>query len=92
MVLGMNSSVHGGQICKDVVLSLGSITIVQDFLPVSLGTADVILGVNWLETLGDVTSNPQTLHLSFTVDGSKVVHGDPSLVRSQVTLKSLIKA
>lgn len=39
------------------MLSLGSITIVQDFLPIALGTTDVILGVKWLETLGDVTSN-----------------------------------
>lgn len=41
------------------MLLLGSITIVQDFLPISLGTVDVILGVQWLETLEDVTNNHQ---------------------------------
>lgn len=65
----------------------------QDFLSIDLGTTDVILGVKWLETLGDVTSNHHSLQLSFMLNGSKVVlQGDPSLVRSQVTLKSLIKA
>lgn len=92
IILGTGSSVRGVEICKNVVLSLGTIIVMQDFLLIELGTANVILGVKWLETLGDVTSNHRSLQLSFTLNGSKVVlQGDPSLVRSQVTLKTLIK-
>lgn len=73
------------------MLTLGLITIIQDFLPLNLGSTDVILGVQWLAILGDVTSNHLNLKMCFVLGKSSIVlQGDPTLVRSQVTLKSLI--
>lgn len=56
IILGTGVSVRCTEICKDVVLSLGTITIIQDFLPINLATIGVILGVQWLATL--VTLRP----------------------------------
>lgn len=51
IMLGTRQSVWATGICKGVVLNLPSLTIVNDFFPLSLGSADVILGVQWLMTL-----------------------------------------
>lgn len=45
IMLGTGQSFQATGICKGVVLNLSSLTIVNDFFPLSLGSADVILGV-----------------------------------------------
>lgn len=43
VLMGTGLSVRGGGICKGVTVSLPSIDIVDDFLPLQLGCTDVIL-------------------------------------------------
>lgn len=44
--LGNGETVKGTGVCKDVAIQLnGGIVVREDFLPLSLGTTDVILGI-----------------------------------------------
>ena len=43
--MGTGLSVKGEGICKGVVLQLQNIEIVQDFLPLQLGSVGIILGM-----------------------------------------------
>lgn len=52
-----------------------------------------MLGIEWLETLGDIQANFKTLTLKFEIEGqTQVVRGDPSLCKSVASLKNLFKA
>lgn len=67
--------------------------VVEDFLPLTLGNSDIILGVQWLEKLGAVTTNWKTQVMTFNVDNKLVtLKGDPSLARSRVSLKTIIRS
>lgn len=91
--LGDGQAVKGAGICKGVLLQLpGGLVVEEDFLPLGLGNSDVILGVQWLETLGTVVSNWKTQEMAFEMRGNKYkLKGDPSLARSKVSLKAIMK-
>lgn len=74
------------------MVSLPNIDVVEDFLPLKLGCTDVILGMKCLETLGRMELNWGTLTMHFKAGGETIVlQGDPSLDKTQVTLKSSVK-
>lgn len=61
VALGNGEAVKGKGVCRKVMLELeGGIGVEDDFLPLELGNSDVILGVQWLEKLGVVTTNWKT--------------------------------
>ncbi|XP_031278388.1 uncharacterized protein LOC116136865 [Pistacia vera] len=43
--------------CKAVRLEVQRVQIIQDFFPFDMSSADVVLGMAWLETLGETTMN-----------------------------------
>ena len=55
--MGTGHSVHGQGVCKGVFLALTGMEVIDDFLPLELGSSDVILGMQWLRTLGTTTVN-----------------------------------
>ena len=60
------------------------------FLPLELGSVDVILGMKWLESLGGMQVDWRNLTMRFQVGGvSVIIQGDPSLSTSLVSLKTL---
>lgn len=79
--------------CKGVLLYVQGVCIKEDFLPLMmLGTSDFILGIQWLETLGPVTTNWKTQHMKFQLEGQWVtLKGDPSLERAQISLKNKVR-
>lgn len=92
VLMGTGLTVKGEGMCKGVVLTLQNIEIVEDFLPLELGSADVILGMQWLETLGGMQVNWRTLTMKFRIRGTAVtLQGDPSLSSSSVSLKAMLK-
>lgn len=92
VVLGTGDSVRAAGVCKNVVLTMGDITIVQDFLPLPLGSADIILSVAWLETLGKIQFDYRLSVMDFQL-GEWQVHlkGDRGLVKSHISLKSMMR-
>ncbi|XP_074356373.1 uncharacterized protein LOC141696084 [Apium graveolens] len=93
VALGNGEMVKGTGVCRKLSVHLADCVVVcDDFLPLELGSTDVILGIQWLETLGPMVTNWRTQVMKFEMGGSKVtLVGDPSLVRSKITLKAMIK-
>jgi hypothetical protein len=54
-------------------LTLGRNDLAQDFYVMDLPDTNIILGVQWLSTLGLVTTNYKTMEMSFTDENGKKV-------------------
>lgn len=57
VVMGTGMAVRGKRICKGVIVEMQGLTVVEDFLPLTLGSTDVILRMQWLGTLGTMKAN-----------------------------------
>lgn len=57
--LGDGRCLQTSGLCKDLSINLGPFTISLDCYVFPLGGVDVILGISWLETLGNVKMNWQ---------------------------------
>jgi hypothetical protein len=58
----------------DLEIKLGYYTIRDTFYLVDLSDTDMVLGVQWLITLGKITTNYQTLEMGFRYsDGKRIV-------------------
>lgn len=79
-------------VCKGILLQLQEIDIVEEFLPLRLGSADIILGMKWLETLGTTQTNWKEQTIEFEVGNQRVkLKGEAALGKSLVTLKTMEK-
>lgn len=66
-------------------LQLGSCEVKDDFYVVSIGDTDVVLDIQWLRSLGEITPNFQTMELKFKSKGKNAVlrgisNGEPQVV------------
>lgn len=74
------------------MISLQGLEIVDDFLPLELGITDVILGVQWLQTLGNTYHNWITHTMKFIIGGKPVtLKGDPTLHKTRISLKAMLR-
>ncbi|KAL1212943.1 hypothetical protein V5N11_032912 [Cardamine amara subsp. amara] len=90
--MGTGLTVKGKGICNNLELELPGYKMRSSFLPLGLGGVDVILGMQWLETLGDMRVNWKKQVMRFEVDGETMtIQGDLSLCNISVSLKSLWK-
>ncbi|KAL1225384.1 hypothetical protein V5N11_009039 [Cardamine amara subsp. amara] len=90
IMLGTGISVQGAGVYQKVCFKMANLEFVTDFISLELGGVDVILGVQWLRTLGQCQMNWETHELSFLYDGQWVtLRGDQSLDRTHVSLKSM---
>jgi hypothetical protein len=53
--------------------TLGRHDLAQDFYVMDLPDTNIILGVQWLSTLGPITTNYKTMEMSFTEENGKKV-------------------
>lgn len=85
--LGIGHAEEGFGLYKGVTLTLaGGVQVREDFLHLILGNSDLILGIQWLEKLGPVTTNWKSRLMKFQLDGLTVtLQGDPSLSRSRIS-------
>ncbi|KAM0035237.1 putative retrotransposon gag domain, aspartic peptidase domain superfamily [Helianthus debilis subsp. tardiflorus] len=66
---GNGDIIRCSRLCKNVNFHIGDLQITQEFYPFSLGGADVVLGVQWLASLGTVQANWNKMFIIFTIDG-----------------------
>ena len=55
--LGNGDNISTTGVCQNVRLQMQGIEIIEDFMPLNLGSTDIILGIQWLETLGGTFVN-----------------------------------
>lgn len=66
------------------------VKVKENFYPFDLRGTDAVLGVEWLESFGEVRVDWKISTLKINIDGKLVcLKGDPSLSKSQITLKTM---
>ncbi|KZV57116.1 peroxidase 64 [Dorcoceras hygrometricum] len=90
--LGDGTKVRCQGLCLELVVQLGTYTVAIVGHLFELGGVDVILGVEWLRTLGEVLLDWNKMKMRFK-EGKHVVElkGDPTLERIMLSLKSICK-
>lgn len=90
IILGTGISVNGTGVCKDVLFGLPVLEDRADFIMLELGQVDMILGVQWLRTLGKCEVDWEKHEMSFDFKGKRVtLQGDSSLQNGHMTQKGL---
>ena len=65
VLMGTGLAVKGEGVCPRVPFTLQNVEIVEHFLPLDLGSANIILGMQLLEFLGGMQVNWKTLLMRF---------------------------
>lgn len=90
ILLGTGVSVEGSGVCKGVQIMLQDLSFTTDFIVLEFGNVDVILGVQWLRTLGKCEINWDKHEYSFWYEGRRVsLIGDPLLHISANVCKTI---
>lgn len=93
VILGTKKLKKTQGVCRNVTLSLQGVEVVADFLSLALGSTDMILGIQWLATLGVTHINWKTHAMKFTLGKSQIVlQGDPSLQKTLISLNAIVRA
>ncbi|CAH9084460.1 unnamed protein product [Cuscuta epithymum] len=88
--IGNGEKISNNRRCEEVVLCLPDTDIKQDFYILNLGGTDLVLGMEWLTSLGDVEINFQKQTINWKSSGhNHSVQGDPKLSSMEVSLKTL---
>ena len=92
IVLGDGPMVFGKGKYAEVPIITQGIMIIDEFLPLALTSIHVIMGKQWLDTIGWVHQHFRNLVMKFIVDGQvHVLQGDPNLHRQMVDCNSIDK-
>jgi hypothetical protein len=54
--------------CENVKLQMGDYHLKTHMFSIAMGGCDIVLGVEWIHTLGPITMDYQELYMSFTQD------------------------
>lgn len=80
-------------VCRSVQVLIQGHKVVENFFPFELGNVDLVLGVTWLRTLGEVQADWTRFMLKFR-EGSQWVclQGDPALCYTKVEVHSIVRS
>ena len=81
--------------CHNIKLSMGEYVLTSPMLSIPMGGADVVLGVQWLQSLGTIAFNFQELFIRFSTEGKEVelrgIAGKPGNIISSNGMTKLLK-
>lgn len=66
------SIIHSRQMCKEFIWRMQSVLFTTDFMILPMGGCDMVLGIQWLVTLGDINWNFDHLIMGFFYKGKRV--------------------
>ncbi|WVY98439.1 hypothetical protein V8G54_030590 [Vigna mungo] len=76
--------------CQGFILEVQGLQIQQEFFVFSLGVADIVLGLEWLASLGEIKADFGNLRLAIRKGQEEhILVGDPSLSKSESFLKNV---
>eukprot|EP00253_Pinus_taeda_P018944 PITA_18944 len=80
--------------CHNIKLSMGEYVFTSPMLSIPMGGVDVVLGVQWLQSLGIIDFNFQELFMKFCVEGKEVelrgIAGKPGKIISSNDLQKVL--
>lgn len=59
-------------ICRSLEVQIGSYSLISDFYVVEVSAVDVVMGAQWLRTLGEFKMNINELYIRFKENGKEV--------------------
>lgn len=80
-------------VCKGVKIWVQRMEIVQKKFMIELGGTEMVLGMDWLASLGDIKANFKQLIIKRKGGGKRMtICGDSSLCKDQASWKAMLKA
>jgi hypothetical protein len=81
--------------CNKINLTMGGYVMNSPMIAIPMGGADVVLGIQWLQSLGTMDFNFQELFIKFSLEGKEIelrgIIGKPTKVISSNDMKKLLK-
>jgi hypothetical protein len=81
--------------CNKINLTMGEYVMNIPMISIPMGGADVVLGIQWLQSLGTMTFNFQELFMKFSLEGKEIelrgIIGKPGKVISSNGMIELLK-
>jgi hypothetical protein len=81
--------------CNKINLTMGEYVMNSPMIAIPMGAADVVLGIQWLQSLGTVAFNFQELFMKFSLEGKEIelrgITGKPGKVISSNGMTKLLK-
>jgi hypothetical protein len=81
--------------CNKINLTMGEYVMNSPMIAIPMGGADVLLGIQWLQSLGTVAFNFQELFMKFLLEGKEIelrgITGKPGKVISSNGMTQLLK-
>jgi hypothetical protein len=91
--VGNGEKVRNCGVCEELKLNIQDVEFQQHFFIMELCGSEMVLGMDWLASLGNIEANFGHLCLKWELQGTKcIIQGDPSLCNSQVNWKAMLKA
>lgn len=90
--IGTGELVTNKGVCKAVPLLVQGVQFHQNFFLMELGGTEVVLGMDWLASLGDIEANFRSLIIKWGQGKDRVILKDePSLCKGTASLKTMLK-
>ncbi|GAU45214.1 hypothetical protein TSUD_244190 [Trifolium subterraneum] len=91
--VGNGEKVRNKGVREGLQFNIQGVESKQHFLVMELSGSEMVLGMDWLVSLGNIEANFSNLCLKCELNGKKyTIQGDPAMCNSQATWKTMIKA
>ena len=91
VILGTGVEIRTFGVCWKIKLHVAELEVIYEFFFIPLGSSEVILGYQWLASLGESCMNWGRMSMKFKMGNTRVhLQGDSSLCKTQVSLQSMV--
>ena len=95
VMVASGGTINFSRKCHNIKLFMGEYVLNSPMLSIPMGGADVVLGVQWLQSLGTIAFNFQELFMKFSVEGKEVelrgIAGNPRKIIISNGMTKLLK-